>query len=151
MGKDLMEIDINTKVLDVFAQYYDNVCDYSLQVSEEKKFGWAVPLGFYAANDGFTSNVSLPSYGWFNRLDASLEGDKDYCVNYWAQFDSQYKILDFENFFQRLARRAVNELDDSTYAMLQEIDFKAIGNVYKKYAERLNDNLEKVYIYKKVQ
>ena len=151
MGKDLMDIDINTKVLDVFAEYYDNVCDYSLQVSEEKKFGWAVPLGFYAANDGFTSNVSLPSYGWFNRLDASLDGDKDYCVNYWAQFDSQYKILDFENFFQRLARRAVNELDDSTYAMLQEIDFKAIGNVYKKYAERLNDDLEKVYIYKKVQ
>ena len=151
MGKDLMDIDINTEVLEVFARYYDNVCDYSLQVSEEKKFGWAVPLGFYAANDGFTSNVSLPSYGWFNRLDASLEGDKDYCVSYWAQFDSQYTILDFENFFQRLARRAVNELDDSTYAMLQEIDFTAIGNVYKKYAERLNDDLEKVYIYKKIQ
>ena len=151
MGKDLMDIDINTNVLDVFARYYDNAADYSLQISEEKKFGWAAPLGFYQADNGFTFNVPLPNYGWFNRLDASLEGDKDAFVSYWAQFDSQYTILDFENFFQRLARRAVNELDDSTYAMLQEIDFKAIGNVYKKYAERLNDDLAEVYIYKKLQ
>ena len=155
LGKDLMTIDLNTKVLDVFARYYDNVCDYSLQISEEKKFGWATPIGFYKADDGFTSNIALPSYGWFNRLEDSLKGSRDECIAYWAQFDDDYEILDFENFFSRAARRALSELSDDTYSMLNDManqgKFSAIGNVYKKYVERINDDLEPVYIYKKVK
>lgn len=148
---NLMEITCDTDIFAVIAQYYDNAAEYSLQVSEEKKFGWATPVGFHKYDDGFTANISVPSKGWFDRLQASLQGDKEFCVNYWAQFDEQYNIADFENFFQRLARRAVNELDDSTYAMLQEINFTAIGNVYGKYVKRFNDQLEPVYLFKKVQ
>ncbi|MBR5735984.1 MAG: hypothetical protein IKX60_04230 [Bacteroidales bacterium] len=147
----LMDITVDTDIFTVIAQYYDNAAAYSLQVSEEKKFGWATPVGFHKYDDGFTANVSVPSKGWFDRLQASLAGDKDACVAYWAQFDSQYNIAGIENFFQRLARRAVNELDDSTYAMLQEINFTAIGNVYGKYVNKFNDNLEPVYLYKKLQ
>ena len=128
----LMDIDLSTNVLDVFARYYDNVTDYSLQISEEKKFGWAVPMGFYAADNGFTFNVSVPNYGWFNRLNASLKGKtKDECGEYWH----------------------LNELSDSTYEMLQQMaaedKFITIGQVYKKYVDRFNDDLEEVYIYKK--
>lgn len=155
LGKDIMTIDLNTNVLDVFSQYYDNVCDYSLQISEEKKFGWATPIGFYKGDNGFTANVSLPSYGWFTRLEESLKGTQEECVAYWAQFDDEYTILDFDNFFSRAANRALRELDESTYAMLNEMakagKFTAIGNVYKRYAERINDDLEPVYIYKKVE
>lgn len=155
LGKELMDIDLQTNVLDVFERYYDNVCEYSLQVSEEKKFGWATPIGFHAYDDGFTTNIAMPNYGWFTRLNDSLKGTKEECVAYWAQFDSQYQILEFENFFSRAANRALKELDASTYAMLQEMananKFTKIGEVYKKYVERFNDQLEPVYIYKKVE
>ena len=150
----LMDITLQTNVLDVFERYYDNVCDYSLQVSSEKKFGWATPIGFYTADDGFTTNVALPNYGWFTRLNDSLKGKtKDECVEYWAQFDTQYNIMGIENFFERASRRALGELADSTYDMLVDIadqdKFITIGNVYKRYAERINDTLDEVYIYKK--
>lgn len=155
LGKDMMTIDLSTEVLDVFARYYDNVCDYSLQISSEKKFGWATPIGFYKGDNGFTANLALPNYGWFTRLEDSLKGTKDECVAYWGQFDDDYQILDFDNFFSRAANRALRELDDSTYEMLRQManegKFSLIGNVYKKYAERINDDLEPVYIYKKVQ
>ena len=76
------------------------------------------------------------------------------CVAYWKQFDSEYN-LGIPNFFERAARRALSELDPSTLAMLQQMaasgKFVAIGNVYKKYADRFNDELEPVYIYKKVE
>ena len=58
------------------------------------------------------------------------------------------------NFFERASRRALRELDSSTLTMLQEMaaagKFTAIGQVYKKYAERFNDQLEPVCIYKKL-
>jgi len=153
---NLMDIDLKTNVLDVFERYYDNVCDYSLKVSSEKKFGWATPIGFYTADDGFTANVALPNYGWFNRLNASLKGKtKEQCVEYWAQFDRQYDIMGIENFFERASSRVLKELDDSTYDMLVDIanqdKFITIGNVYKRYAERINDTLDVVYIYKKYE
>ena len=148
---DLMDIDCSTDIFAVIARYYDNAAAYSLQVSPEKKFGWATPVGFHKYDDGFTANVSVPQKGWFDRLQASLQGTKEDCVNYWKQFDSTYSIADIPNFFERLSRRALNELDDSTYAMLQQINFTAIGNVYGKYVERFNDQLEPVYLYKKLQ
>lgn len=154
LNKDLMDITLQTKVLDVFERYYDNVCDYSLQISDEKKFGWAVPIGFYVADDGFTTNISMPNYGWFNRLENSLKGTKEECVAYWSQFDDDYNILDFDNFFSRASNRALKEISDDTYSMLQtmanEGKFSAIGKVYKRYVERFNDDLADVYIYKKL-
>ena len=148
---NLMDIDCDTDVFAVIAQYYDNAATYSRQGSEEKKFGWATPVGFHKYDDGFTANVSVPSKGWFDRLQASLQGSKQDCIDYWAQFDSQYVIADFPNFFKRLSTKALNEIDDSTFAMLKEINFTAIGNVYGKYVKRFNDNLEPVYLYKKLQ
>lgn len=148
---DLMTITTDTDIFTVIAQYYDNAAAYSLEISEEKKFGWATPVGFHKYDDGFTANVSVPSKGWFDRLQASLQGDKASCVEYWAQFDKTYNIAGIENFFRRLANRAVNELDDSTYAMLQQINFTAIGNVYGKYVKKFNDELEPVCLFKKVQ
>ena len=148
---NLMDIDLNTNVFDVIAQYYDNAAAYSLQLSEEKKFGWATPIGFYKNDNGFTANIALPQAGWFDRIDESLDGDTDAFIAYWAEIDTHYNILDFENFFQRVARRFVNEVDPSTYALLQQVNFKAIGKVYAKYANRFNDQLEGVYLYKKVE
>ena len=153
LGKTLMDITLSTDVFEVIAQYYDNVADYSLQLSEEKKLGWATPVGFYAGDNGFTANIALPQAGWFDRIQASLHyqsGSKDDFVAYWATIDPNYNILDIENFFQRAARRFVNELDPSTYELLQQVDFSKIGSVYAKYANRFNDKLEKVYLYKKI-
>ena len=146
---NLMDITLSTNVFDVIAQYYDNAADYSLQLSEEKKFGWATPVGFYKGDDGFTANVALPSSGWFDRIDASLAGDTDAFIAYWAEIDKSYNILDFKGFFEKLARKAVSEFHGDTYALLQQINFSAIGNVYARYANRFNDTLEPVYLYKK--
>ena len=158
---NLMDIDRNTDIFTVIAQYYDNAADYSFQVSEDKLFGWATPVGFHKIDDGFTANVSVPSKGWFDRLQASLRGvddpdteaneATDYFIAYWKNIDKDYNILDFQNFFERLARKAVNTLDASTFAMLQDINFTAIGNVYGRYVDRFNDELEPVYLFKKLQ
>lgn len=155
-GNSLMSIDLSTNAVEVFSRYYDNALSLSESLSSEKMFGWVTPMGFYKANNGFSANISLPNYGWFNHVEASLKGDKDFCIAYWAKFDEKYpKLMGQENFFKRAATKALSELDDSTYEMLQEMandgKFSAIGNVYKRYAERLNDDLEPVYIYKKVE
>ena len=151
-----MPINLQTNPLDVFVRYYDNVCDYSLQISEVKKLGWATPIGFHKYDDGFTTNIALPSYGWFDRVNASLMSEtKQGCVNYWAQFDDDYTILEFENFFSRAANKALSEISEDTYTMLHNMavagKFTAIGKVYNRYATRFNDKLEPVYIYKKVE
>ena len=157
----LMDINLSTNVFDVVGRYYDNATQLSYSFAPEKRFGLAT-LGYHAYDQGFTFNVGLPQAGWFNRLEASLKNDlnKDgvlqveECVAYWAQFDSQYN-LGIPNFFERASRRALSELDSSTLAMLQQMaadgKFAAIGNVYKRYADRFNDELEPVYIYKKVE
>lgn len=150
---NLKDIDLNTNVFDVIAQYYDNVAFYSLQVSSKKKFGWATPIGFYKGDDGFTANIALPQAGWFDRVAESLtKNNRAEFVDYWAQYDSQYgDILGISNFFQRLAGKFYDELDPSTYALLKDVDFRAIGRVYGRYVNRFNDKLEKVYLYKKVK
>ncbi len=149
---NLMDIDLNTNVFDVIAQYYDNAASYSLQIAPEKKFGWATPIGFYKGDDGFTANIALPQAGWFDRVAESLtKNNRADFVAYWAQYDSQYHILDISNFFQRLAGKFYDELDPSTYALLQQVDFRAIGRVYGRYVNRFNDKLEKVYLYKKIK
>lgn len=161
-GGTLMDINLSTNVFDVIGRYYDNATQLSWAIAPQKRFGLAT-LGYHAYDQGFTFNVGLPQAGWFNRLEASLQYDADHdgvlevedCVAYWKQFDSQYNILGIQNFFERASRRALNELDSSTLVMLQQMaaagKFAAIGNVYKEYADRFNDDLEPVYIYKKVE
>lgn len=150
---NLDDITLSTNVFDVIAKYYDNAAGLSLTVSEEKKFGWATPIGFYKGDDGFTSNISLPNAGWFNRIQASLAGDTDAFIAYWKGIDAQYPngIAGYNGFFERVARKFVSEVDTSTYELLQTVNFSSIGNVYAKYANRFNDKLEKVYLYKKIQ
>lgn len=157
----LMDINLSTNVFDVIGRYYDNASMMSWAIAPEKRFGLAT-LGYHAYDKGFTFNVGLPQAGWFNRLEASLKYDANNdgvlevedCVTYWKQFDSQYN-LGIPNFFERASRRALSELDSTTLAMLQQMaatgKFAAIGNVYKQYADRFNDELEPVYIYKKVE
>lgn len=160
-GGTLMDINLSTNVFDVVGRYYDNATQMSWSIAPEKRFGLAT-LGYHAYDKGFTFNVGLPQAGWFNRLEESLKYDADNdhvleaedCVAYWKQFDSQYN-LGIDKFFERASRRALSELDPTTLAMLQQMaaagKFAAIGNVYKQYADRFNDELEPVYIYKKVE
>ena len=160
-GGTLMDINLSTNVFDVVGRYYDNATQMSWSIAPQKRFGLAT-LGYHAYDKGFTFNVGLPQAGWFNRLEASLKNDQnndgvlqvEECVAYWKQFDSQYN-LGIPNFFERASRRALSELDSTTLAMLQQMaatgKFAAIGNVYKQYADRFNDELEPVYIYKKVE
>ena len=155
LGAELMDINLSTNPLDVFSRYYDNAAEMSYSMVPDKRFGLAT-IGYHAYDKGFTFNIGLPNYGWFNRVDASLKGDKDACIEYWAQFDAQYDSqIGIENFFRRAATRALNELDSSTYEMLHQMalenKFTAIGKVYNRYATRFNDKLEPVYIYKKVE
>ena len=157
----LMDINLSTNVFDVVGRYYDNATQLSWAIAPQKRFGLAT-LGYHAYDQGFTFNVGLPQAGWFNRLEESLKYDADNdgvlevedCVTYWKQFDSQYN-LGIPNFFERASRRALSELDSTTLLMLQQMaatgKFAAIGNVYKQYADRFNDELEPVYIYKKVE
>ena len=157
----LMDINLSTNVFDVIGRYYDNATQLSWAIAPQKRFGLAT-LGYHAYDKGFTFNVGLPQAGWFNRLEESLKYDADNdgvlevedCVTYWKQFDSQYN-LGIDKFFERASRRALSELDPTTLAMLQQMaatgKFAAIGNVYKQYADRFNDELEPVYIYKKVE
>lgn len=159
---NLMDIDLSTNALSVFSQYYDNAAQLSLNLSYEKRFGLAT-LGYHAYDQGFTFNIGMPQSGWFDRLNASLTTDSDHngeltkadCIAYWAQFDNQYNIQNIESFFERAARRALSEVSDDTFAMLQAMaaahKFTAIGKVYKNYVDRFNDQLETVYIYKKVE
>ena len=159
---NLMDINLSTNVLSVFSQYYDNAALLSLDLAYEKRFGLAT-LGYHAYDQGFTFNIGMPQSGWFDRLNASLTTDFDHngeltktdCIAYWAQFDSQYNIQNITSFFERAARRALSEVSDDTFAMLQAMaaahKFTAIGKVYKNYVDRFNDQLETVYIYKKVE
>ena len=153
-GGTLMDINLSTNVFDVVGRYYDNATVLSWNIAPQKRFGLAT-LGYHAYDKGFTFNVGLPQAGWFNRLEESLKyDDAEDFVAYWAQFDSQYN-LGIPNFFERASRRALSELDSTTLAMLRQMaadgKFAAIGNVYKNYADRFNDDLEPVYIYKKVE
>ena len=151
---DLMDITLQTNAFDVVSRYYDNFVEKSLELAPEKKFGMATPIGFYIGDDGFTANIAVPQAGWFDRIQASLhygEGTTEDFIAYWKEIDKGYSISGFNNIFERLARKFVSELHGDTFELLQGVDFTKIGNVYRKYVNRFNDQLEPVYLYKKVQ
>ena len=154
----LMDIDHNTRVLDVFAQYYDNVAPMSYAYNADVAFGWIKPVGFYAANDGFSAHIPMPSSIWFDRLDASLtpgENSKAAFVAYWKQFDVDYpsyaQFLGKTSLFGRIAEMllAGGDISDDLFNEVAGINWSAIGRAYDRYVESLNgDPLEKVYLYK---
>ena len=156
----LMDINRNTRVLDVFARYYDNVAPLSLAYNSDVAFGWIKPVGFYAANDGFSAHIPMPSSIWFDRLDASLSyngGGKAGFVAYWKKFDQDYpKYADFlgrTTLFGRLAEKLVegDYVSDALFNEVANINWTELGKSYQRYADSLNgDPLEKVYLYKYV-
>ena len=159
-GGTLMDINHNTRVLDVFTQYYDNVAPMSYAYNPDVAFGWIKPIGFYAANDGFSVHVPVPASIWFDRLDASLDaGTKAAFVQYWKDFDVAYpqyaQFVNRTTLFGRLAEKLLYEGDyvsDELFAEIANINWKALGQSYQRYADSLNgDPLEKVYLYKLVE
>ena len=156
----LMDIDRNTRVLDVFARYYDNVAPLSLAYNDEVAFGWIKPVGFYAANDGFSAHIPMPASIWFDRLDASLSyngGGKAGFVAYWKKFDQDYpkyaEFLGRTTLFGRLAEKLVegDYVSDELFNEVANINWTELGKTYQRYADSLNgDPLEKVYLYKYV-
>ena len=138
-------VTTETTVAQFYRQYWDNIRDYADQFARDKKWGSAYPFGFYKADDGFTFNMPVPNSIWFQHLEESTSGSIDDFVAYWTAYDN------YHNFpFKKLAEKAAEYLTPSNFAKIQDIDFAKIGTVYDKYVNRVNDSLEDVYIYKKI-
>lgn len=140
-GSSLMTIDFNTNAFDVFKQYHDNVADLSWRMSPEKRFGLA-QLGYNDNANGFTAQVDLPSYEWFNKLNESLVQSlvemktftnplypmmgpesvtipilsRTKFVDYWKTVDTQYTVkIDgnkIDGFFEKIANKLLAQLDE---------------------------------------
>lgn len=138
-------ITTETTVSQFYRQYWDNIRDYADQFARDKKWGCAYPFGFYKADDGFTFNIPVPNSIWFQHLEESTSGTIDDFVAYWTAYDN------YHNFpFKKLAEKAAEYLTPSNFARIQGIDFNKIGTVYDRYVNQVNDSLEDVYIYKKI-
>ena len=159
----MMTITTQTKVLDVFAQYYDNYSEYAYSICKQndvKLFGLATPVGFYAADNGFTFNIPMPGGVWFDTLKAAFDqadGDMHAFVNYWKKFDGKWSILGYDDFLYKVANKVFFDgnnqprFEQSTYDVLAGVDYSKIGKIYDSYRVRVNDNLEEVCLFKKVQ
>ena len=156
---DLMDIDRNTKLMDVFAAHYEFFADASMGYDSERAFGWINPVGFYVENDGFSAHIPVPSSWWFDLFAESLAtGSRESFVAYWKQFDldhpeySQY--FSRATFFGRIAEKMIedNAVTVSQFNKIAAIDWVKIGQKYQRYADDLNkDPLVNVYLYKKVE
>lgn len=155
----LMDIDRNTKVMDVFTNEYEFFADASMGYDSDKAFGWLNPVGFYVENDGFSAHIPVPSSEWFDRFAASLAtGSRESFVAYWKQFDidhpeySQY--FNRSSFFGRIAEKMIedNAVTVSQFNKIAAINWTLVGQKYQAYADDLNlDPLVDVYLYKKVE
>ena len=163
LSVNMMTITTKTKVLDVFAQYYDNYSSYAYSICKQnhvKLFGLATPVGFYAADNGFTFNIPMPGGVWFDTLKSAFDqadGDMKAFVDFWKKYDGKWNIMGYDNFLYKAANKVFFDnngnarFDQSTYDVLAGVDYSKIGQIYDSYRVRLNDPLEKVYLYKKVQ
>jgi len=154
----LMDITTKTYVMDVFVHYYDNFISLSDLYSSDKAFGFAKPFGFYAANNGFSFNIPMPNKVWFTYIqesfDAAMEGStweemKTNFTNYWKRFDSKFQFADYTDLCSRLANKATASTSQATFEVLAGVDWSGLGNIYGSYVNRINDDLENVYLYKK--
>lgn len=163
LGVNMMTITTQTQVLDVFAQYYDNYSEYAYSICKQndvKLFGLATPVGFYAADNGFTFNIPMPGGVWFDTLKSAFDqadGDMQAFVDFWKKFDGKWSILGYDNFLYKAANKVVfnndgqPRFDQSTFDVLASVDYSKIGKIYDSYRVRVNDNLEGVCLFKKVQ
>lgn len=162
---DLMDIDRSTKIMDVFVNHYDDFIELA-ELYDDHRYGFAKPVGFFAADNGFTFNVPVPGSEWFERAQASFEAAmaaaagksdaegwaaaKEAFVAYWAQFDSELHISSYPNVFSNLASRSVNAIDYSSFKVLASMNWTKFGGIYTQTVNMLNDPLENVCLYKKV-
>lgn len=162
---DLMDIDRHTKIMDVFVQHYDDFIELA-ELYDDHRYGFAKPVGFFAADNGFTFNVPMPENIWFERAQASFDAAmaaaagksdaegwaaaKAAFVAYWAQFDSELHISSYPNVFSNLANRSVDAIDYSSFKVLASMNWIKFGSMYDKTVTMLNDPLENVCLYKKV-
>lgn len=154
----LMDIDRNTKLVNVFTTHYEFFADASMGYDSDRAMGWLNPVGFYVENDGFSAHIPVPSSWWFDLFAESLAtGSRESFVAYWKQFDidhpeySQY--FNRSSFFGRIAEKMIedNTVTVSQFNKIAAIDWAKIGQKYQLYADDLNkDPLAEVYIYKKV-
>ena len=154
----LMDIDRNTKVMDVFTNNYEFFADASMGYDSDKAMGWLNPVGFYVENDGFSAHIPVPSSWWFDLFAESLAtGSRESFVAYWKQFDldhpeySQY--FSHSSFFGRIAEKMIedNTVTVSQFNKIAAINWTLVGQKYQAYVDDLNqDPLVEVYLYKKV-
>ena len=151
-------IDHTTHLMDVFQDHYWYFADKSLGYDSDKAYGWLKPVGFYLSNDGFSARLPMPPAEWFDRIKASFAaGTKDGFIAYWQSVDPQYPrildVFDTASFFGRLAQKMMATTTDAQYAQLAAINWTAIGQKYQTYCDDIcaNDDLEKVFVYKKVE
>ncbi len=155
----LMDIDRNTKVMDVFTNEYEFFAEASMGYDSDKAFGWLNPVGFYVENDGFSAHIPVPSSWWFDLFADSLAtGSRESFVAYWKQFDidhpeySQY--FGRTTFFGRIAEKMIedNAVTVSQFNKIAAINWTLIGQKYQAYANDLNlDPRVEVCLYKKVE
>lgn len=157
---DLMDIDRNTRVMDVFANHYEFFADASLGYDSDKAYGWLNPVGFYVENDGFSAHIPMPSSEWFDRFAASLAtGSRESFVAYWKQFDIDHPeysaYFNHNAFFGRIAEKMIsdNNVTVDQYNRIAAINWTKIGQKYQTYCDDIcaNDPLANVYVYKKVE
>ncbi|MBQ7459545.1 MAG: hypothetical protein IJS70_10290 [Bacteroidales bacterium] len=151
-------IDHTTHLMDVFQDHYWYFADKSLGYDSDKAYGWLKPVGFYLSNDGFSARLPMPPAEWFDRIKASFAaGTKDGFIAYWQSVDPQYPrildVFDTASFFGRLAQKMMATTTDAQFAQLAAVNWTAIGQKYQTYCDDIcaNDDLEKVFVYKKVE
>lgn len=142
------DVDLNTTVTKFYAQYWDNIRDYSMLYAPDKKWGSIYPVGFYNADDGFTFNVPAPNKVWFYDFEESTSRDIDYFETYWTNMGT-YHNFPFPLIAQKLAAKLRARPD--AFDVIKSINFASIGDTYQRYVDRFNDSLEDVYIYKLVR
>lgn len=168
-----VQIDItrSTNVAEAFAAYYSLAATFSEDVAPNKKFGLAYPIGFYAAGDGFKSNIPMPESIWFDRLEESMQGDLDDFVTYWSGYDSNPAYAEVsatlcgllgyqgQGFFNLAANKIKSLLENKyggsigaslAFGQLKSMPFATMKNKYSTIKNLVNDELGEVYIYKKV-
>lgn len=160
----LMDITTSTKMIDVFAKYYDNFVVLS-KLYKDKDLGLAKPFGFNAATNGFSFSVPAPESVWFTRLQNSLSaavtaenGSTDAAawaaaktsfVNYWKDYDADFQVGDFTAFFSGIARKATDALTIEQFNILAGMDWSKVAALYDARTAEMTKTLASVSLYKK--
>ncbi|MBQ0143634.1 MAG: hypothetical protein KBS78_00390 [Bacteroidales bacterium] len=161
-----MDITTSTKMIDVFAKYYDNFVVLS-KLYKDKDLGLAKPFGFNAATNGFSFSVPAPESVWFTRLKNSLSaavaaenGSTDAAawaaaktsfVNYWKDYDADFQVGDFTAFFSGIARKATDALTIEQFNILAGMDWSKVAALYDARTAEMTKTLASVSLYKKAE